>query len=224
MADTVLYGSGIFKDAQGNVVQVQGLTEADVGKIKEYHGKVDTLEQLMKAVNAGQKMIALQDYYTTEDYKSEMAIGVYYMVPFNASDEYLQWDEKTGAPKADQEGVTDHKVAYFWVVMKNSDDTVNKLGKQDIVGDIKGYATLAGTQTFTGDNTFDKDITVTVEQDHNSLGDTKLPTMKTVKALVDQKVLDAGHLKGKYYATGKPDDGSLVVNEIAFFAATNIIA
>lgn len=224
MADTIMYGSGAFKDAQGNVVQIQGLTEGDIGKIKEYHGRVENLEKLLKAVNAGQKMIALQDYYTNEDYKSEMAVGVYYMVPFNASDEFLQWDEKTGAPKTDQADVTDHKVAYFWVVMKNSEDTVNKLGKQDVVGDIKGYATLVGTQTFTGDNTFEKDITVTAEQDHNSLGDTKLPTMKTVKALVDQKVLDAAHLKGKYYATGKPADDSLVVNEIAFFAATNVIA
>lgn len=224
MAESVKFGSGIFKDAQGNIVQIQGLTEADVAKIKEYHGKVDTLETDIKAINAGQKMVALKDYYTTEEYKAEMAVGVYYMVPFNASNEYLEWDEKTGAPKADQEGVTDHKVAYFWVVMKNSEDTVNKLGQQYVVGDIKGYATLAGTQTFTGDNTFAKDITVNATQDHSSLGDNKLPTMGTVKALVDKKVLDAGHLKGKFYETGKPDDGSLVTNELAFFAATNLIA
>lgn len=225
MAETVLYGSGIFKDAEGNIVAIQGLTAADVSKIKEYHGKVDTLETALKAVNAGQKMIAYKDYYNEDTtYASEMAVGVYYMVPFNASNEFLEWDEKTGAPKADQEGVTDHKVAYFWVVMKNSEGTVNKIGQQDVVGEIEGYATLAGTQTFTGDNTFNKDITVTAVQDAESLGENKLTTAKTVRAIVDKKVLDAGHLKGKFYSTGKPDDGSLVTNELAFYAATNLIA
>lgn len=225
MADTVQYGSGIFKDAEGNVVKINGLTEADVSKIKEYHGKVDSLETALKAVNAGQKMIAYKDYYNEDTtYASEMAVGVYYMVPFNKEDQFLEWDESTGAPKAEQDSVTDHKVAYFWVVMKNSDETVNKIGKQDVVGDIEGYATLAGNQTFTGDNTFNKDITVTAEQVPDSLGDNKLTTAKTVRAIVDKKVLEAGHLKGKYYSTGAPEDGSLVVNELAFFAATNLIA
>lgn len=225
MAETVLYGSGIFKDAEGNIVQIQGLTSNDIAKIKEYHSKVDTLETGLKAVNAGQKMIALKDYYNDDTtYASEMAVGVYYMVPFNAEGQFLEWDQSTGKPKDDQEEVTDHKVAYFWVVMKNSDETVNKIGQQYVVGDIKGYATLAATQTFTGDNTFEKDITVSAVQDPDSLGGTKLPTAATVRSIVDKKVLEAGHLKGKYYTTGKPDDGSLVVNELAFYKAADVIA
>lgn len=223
MAEKVLYGSAIFKDGQGNTVKVLGLSENDKNKLKQALTDIDNLKLEVDKSNRGQVVVALKDYYTDETHKDEMAVGVYYRVPFNKQDQFLEFDPETGKPKNPQTnvGVTDLEVAYFQIVMKNSTDTVNKLAKQMLQLSFEGMATLAGTQTFTGDNTFEKDITVNATQNVDSLGDTKLATAKFVRDLADKKINDAGHLKGTFSNTGEPQDDQIVNNQIAFYAAVD---
>lgn len=237
MAEAVTHGAAKFKDAQGNTVVVQGLSNNDVSKVKQYFQKSDTneseikrIEGLVKSVNQGQRMIALKDYYTTEDNKDEMAVGVYYMVPFNAADEYLEWDEKTGKPKADQnkpnvdppEKITDLKVAYFQIVMKNSDDGVNKLGKQEVQPTFKDVAFLSANNTFAGDNTFSKNVTCSVTQSVDDLPAQALATGKFVRDTVTKKISEAGHLAGKYSASDPGE--SVEANQIVFYPTPDLLA
>lgn len=223
MPEKVLYGSAIFKDGQGNTVKVLGLSENDKNKLKQALTDIENLKTEVDKSNRGQVTIALKDYYTNEDHKDEMAVGVYYRVPFNKSDEFLEFDPETGKPKSPQTNpaVTDLEVAYFQIVMKNSSDAVNKLAKQVLKLSFEGMATLAGTQTFTGDNTFEKDITVSAQQDVDALGADKLATAKFVRDLADKKINEAGHLKGTFSNTGEPGDDTLVNNQIAFYAAVD---
>lgn len=223
MPEKVLYGSAIFKDGQGNTVKVLGLSENDKNKLKQALADIENLKTEVDRSNRGQVVVALKDYYTTEAHKDEMAVGVYYRVPFNKQDQFLEFDPETGKPKNPQTdgGVTDLEVAYFQIVMKNSTDVVNKLAKQVLQLSFEGMATLAGTQTFTGDNTFEKDITVSATQNVDSLGDTKLATAKFVRDLADKKINEAGHLKGTFSNTGEPLDDQIVNNQIAFYAAVD---
>ena len=223
MPEKVLYGSAIFKDGQGNTVKVLGLSENDKNKLKQALTDIENLKTEVDKSNRGQVTIALKDYYTNEDHKDEMAVGVYYRVPFNKQDQFLEFDPETGKPKNPQTdaNVTDLEVAYFQIVMKNSSDAVNKLAKQVLKLSFEGMATLAGTQTFTGDNTFEKDITVSATQSVDSLGDDKLATAKFVRDLADKKINEAGHLKGTFSNTGEPQDDQIVNNQITFYAAVD---
>ena len=223
MAEKVLYGSAIFKDGQGNTVKVLGLSENDKNKLKQALADIENLKTEVDKSNRGQVTIALKDYYTDETHKDEMAVGVYYRVPFNSDDQFLEFDPETGKPKDPQTGgtVTNLKVAYFQIVMKNSSNTVNKLAKQELQLSFEGLATLKGTQTFTGDNTFEKDITVSAQQNVDSLGDDKLATAKFVRDVADKKITEAGHLKGTFSSTGEPQDDQIVNNQITFYAAVD---
>lgn len=224
MAEKVLYGSAIFKDGQGNTVKVLGLSENDKNKLKQALADIENLKTEVDKSNRGQVTIALKDYYTNETHKDEMAVGVYYRVPFNSDDQFLEFDPETGKPKDPQTGgtVTNLKVAYFQIVMKNSSNTVNKLAKQELQLSFEGLATLKGTQTFTGDNTFEKDITFTgTDQDVDTLNDNKFATAKWVRAVADKKITEAGHLKGTFSNTGEPQDDQIVNNQITFYAAVD---
>lgn len=223
MPEKVLYGSAIFKDGQGNTVKVLGLSENDKNKLKQALADIENLKTEVDKSNRGQVTIALKDYYSNEDHKDEMAVGVYYRVPFNKQDQFLEFDPETGKPKSPQTNgaVTDLEVAYFQIVMKNSSDAVNKLAKQVLKLSFEGMATLAGTQTFTGDNTFEKDITVSATQNVDSLGDDKLATAKFVRDVADKKITEAGHLKGTFSSTGEPQDDQIVNNQITFYAAVD---
>lgn len=223
MPEKVLYGSAIFKDGQGNTVKVLGLSENDKNKLKQALADIENLKTEVDKSNRGQVTIALKDYYTDETHKDEMAVGVYYRVPFNKQDQFLEFDPETGKPKSPQtnDTVTDLEVAYFQIVMKNSSDVVNKLAKQVLKLSFEGMATLAGTQTFTGDNTFEKDITVSATQNVDSLGDDKVATAKFVRDVADKKITEAGHLKGTFSNTGEPQDDQLVNNQITFYAAVD---
>ena len=221
----ILNGSAVYKDAQGNIIQQLGLSANDINKIKEYFAKTTTLEQVVKSINAGQRQIALKDYYTNEDNKAEMAVGVYYMVPFNAGDQWLEWDETTGKPKSPQTNtaVTDIKLAYFQIVYKNSSDAVQKLGKQEVKSSFANVAYIDANNTFTGDNTFEKDITVSATQDIATLGDNKLTTAKWVRDKIAADIAAAHHITAKYYENGQPQDDALVAGEIALFTATDLL-
>lgn len=223
MAEKVIHGAAIFKDAQGNTVKVQGLGPNDVNTLKQMKTDIEANKAAIAAMDQGQRKIALNDYYTDETHKDEMAVGVYYMVPFNASNEYLEWDMKTGKPKDPQTSgtVTDLKIKYFQIVFKNSDDVVNKLGRQDVQTSFDDVAFLTATQSFSGDNTFTKDVTMSAEQNVDSLGDDKLATAKFVRAVADKKINDAGHLKGSFSNTGEPGDDAILANQIVFYSAVD---
>lgn len=222
----ILNGSAVYKDAQGNIIQQLGLSANDINKIKEYFAKTTTLEQAVKSINAGQRQIALKDYYTTDDNKAEMAVGVYYMVPFNAANQWLEWDEATGKPKSPQTDtqVTDLVVSYFQIVYKNSSDEVQKLGKQEVKSSFANVAYIDANNTFTGDNIFEKDITVNATQDVDTLNDNKLATAKWVRDKIAKDIAAANHVTAKYYDNGMPQDDALVVGEIALFTATDLLA
>lgn len=224
MPETILKGSAIFKDAQGNIVNLTCFSQNDIDKLKRALTDIENLKTEVDKSNRGQVTIALKDYYTTETHKDEMAVGVYYRVPFNKQDQFLEFDPETGKPKDPQTdtNVTDREVAYFQIVMKNSSDVVNKLAKQVLKLSFEGMATLAGTQTFTGENTFEKDITYSgADQDVDTLGENKLATAKFVRAVADKKINEAGHLKGSYSNTGKPTDDLILANQIVFYTATD---
>lgn len=226
MADTIRYGSGVFKDAEGNIVYIQGLTENDVTKIKTYHGKVDTLENLVKAANAGQRMLAYKDYYTNGDtLKTEMAPNVYYLVPFNAQSQFLEFDLATGKPKNPQSvaETTDLKVSYYEIVYKTTDETVVKLGRQNADASMEHVLYDNVNETITGEYTFEKDVIMTATQDVTALADNKLATAKFVRDSITKNITEAGHLTGRYSNTDI-DEGQLVANQIVFVAAKNLVA
>ena len=64
--------------------------------------------------------------------------------------------------------------------MKNEAGVVQKLGREDIqTSFVNVLAFLTATQTFTGENTFEKDITFTgTDQDVDTLNDNKFATAK----------------------------------------------
>ena len=227
MAEVIQRGSGIFKDAAGNVIKITGLTENDINKIKQHGTDIETLKAKIANNDKGQPELALKDYYTTDAYKDEMKVGVFYKVPFNASNEYLEWDMTTGLPKDPQTvaTVTDLKPKYFQVVMKNEAGVVQKLGREDIQTSFVNVAFLTATQTFTGDNTFDKDITYAgADQDVDTLNDNKFATAKWVRAVTAKKITEAGHLAGSFSATGEPAEDTLVANTITFYRAVDQLA
>ena len=227
MAENIQYGSGIFKDAAGNVIKIQGWTENDINKVKQHGTDIAALKAKVDNLNHGQVELALKDYYTTDANKDEMEVGVFYKVPFNASNEYLEWDMTTGLPKDPQtvNTVTDLKPKYFQVVMKNEAGVVQKLGREDIQTSFVNVAFLTATQTFTGENTFEKDITFTgTDQDVDTLNDNKFATAKWVRAVADKKIREAGHLAGSFNATGVPQDDTLTANTITFYKAVDLLA
>lgn len=227
MAENIKYGSGIFKDATGNVIKIQGWTENDINKVKKQGTDIEALKVKVDSINHGQVGLALKDYYTTDAHKDEMEVGVFYKVPFNAKNEYLEWDMTTGLPKDPQTvpTVTDLKPKYFQVVIKNEAGVVQKLGREDIQTSFADVAFLTATQTFTGENTFEKDITYGgTDQDVDTLNDNKFATAKWVRAVADKKILEAGHLSGSFNATGEPQDNALVANTITFYKAVDQLA
>lgn len=220
---TTKHGAVIFKDSTGEITRVQGLSQNDATKIKQYFTKTDDLATKVESINKGQFTIAYKDFYTDESHKADMEVGTFYLVPFNTQGQFLEFDPDTGKPKNPQTnvGVTDLNVAYYEQVFKNSTDTISKLGKQEVQMSFADMAKLSATQTFTGDNTFEKDIVMSATQDVDNLEDTKLATAKFVRAVADKKITEAGHLTGKFSST---DPGETVdTNQMIFFPAPDLL-
>lgn len=131
MALTV--GSIVLKDASGNVVLVRSLTDADITQLKEDHTKLLALSGQIDAMENGGRQLAYKDY-TQSANQGEMQPGTYYMVPFNAANQFLEFDPATGKPKADQADITDHIVAYYKLMYKGTGDSgaVAELGKMEV--------------------------------------------------------------------------------------------
>lgn len=225
-----LQGSITFKDTDGNIVQVNSLTTEDIAKIKEYHSKVDSLENYVANDNLGQKTLAYKDY-RQDGNKGEMKTGVYYMVPVNISDEFIEFDKATGKPKNPQTvpEVTDLNVVKYYVVYKTQEDTVANLGEIDQQPNFDLFAALAGNNTFTGNNTFNNDITLAngASQDVKSISDTTVVAGKIVKGLDTRLETVEAELPKKItisISESKPESGSITANVLYGFKATNLIA
>lgn len=219
MAENIKYGSGIFKDAQGNIVRIQGWTEADINTVKTMKSDIETLKQGVAAANAGQRELAYTDLTQPDAPTAGLNAGTYYLVPFNAQNQFLEFDQATGKPKDPQTeaGTTDLIVKYFTIMYFNGTALAN-VGRQDVQTNLSNVVYDNKDATLSANYTFSNNITVSATQD-SSLADNHVATAKFVR----DTVTAAGHMSGKYYATD-PGDGSLVTNELAFIPAVAVLA
>lgn len=219
LPEGVKWGSALFKDDQGHTVGVQGWTPDDVQTVKTMKSDIETLKQSVAAANSGQRELAYKDLTQPSADTAGLNAGTYYLVPFNAQNQFLEFDPSTGKPKDPQTvpETTDLIVKYFTIMYFNGTALAN-VGRQDIQANISNVVYDNKDATLTANYTFANDITVNATQT-DALGDTKLATAKFVR----DTVAKAGHMKGKYYETD-PGVAALVVNELAFIPAVNLLA
>lgn len=216
MAETVKFGSGVFKDAQGNIVRINGLTQNDINKVKQALADIETLKDGVKAANSGQRELAYTDLTLPEAPTTGLVSGTYYMVPFNNQDEFLEFDKSTGKPKNPQTvpATTDLIVKYFTIMYFNG-TALSNVGRQDVQANIQHVVYDNANATLTGTYTFNNNIVVTATQD-TSLADNQVATAKYVK----DAVAGAGHMIGEF-AASDPADGTLIANKMVFYAAVD---
>ena len=225
MADTAKIANFILKDGQGNIQHIRSFTENDVTKIKQALTDIEQLKQQFASSNAGQRQLAYKDFYTDDTHIADMVAGTYYIVPFNAAGEFLEFDPATGKPKNPQPvaETTDLVVSHYEVVYKSAEGTKAKLGRMNANISLADVLYANKDATISAHFTFSQDVDGPAVQDVDSLGDTKLATAKFVRDTVNKKVTEAGHLTGKFYDTGKPEETALVTNELAFYVATDLL-
>lgn len=216
---TVQYGSAQFYDGTTKVV-VQGLTANDVGKLNQALKDIEQLKQDVQVSNAGQRELAYKDLTLPDADKAGLIAGTYYMVPFNAQNQFLEFDVATGKPKDPQTvpETTDLNTAYFTIMYFNGTDLKN-VGRQDVQANISHVLYDNTPETITAAYTFDVDITMSQPQEQ-SLQDQKLTTAKFVRDHVTAAISGAGHMIGSY-STTPPADGDLEANHIYFFDAVD---
>ena len=225
MADTAKIANFILKDGQGNIQHIRSFTENDVTKIKQALTDIAKLKQDFASSNAGQRQLAYKDFYSADANDGEMVAGTYYMVPFNAGGEFLEFDPVTGKPKNPQpvDTVVDLVVSYYEIVYKPAEGAKAKLGRMNANISLANVLYDNKDATISSHFTFTQDVDGPAAQNVDSLADTKLATAKFVRDVVNKKVTEASHLTGKFYDTGKPDEGALVTNELAFYVATDLL-
>ena len=218
MAEAVKYGSGIFKDAQGNTIRIQGWTQNDINTVKQMKADIETLKQGVNAANSGQRELAYTDLTQPDAPTAGLTNGTYYLVPFNAQNQFLEFDPATGKPKDPQTvpETTDLIVKYFTIMYFNG-TALSNVGRQDVQANLSNVVYDNKDATLSANYTFSNDIVVNASQD-SSLADNKLATAKYVK----DTVAGAGHMTGEYMATD-PGDGALVANKMLFIPATDQI-
>ena len=218
MAETVKYGSGIFKDAQGNTIRIQGWTQNDINTVKQMKADIETLKQGVNAANSGQRELAYTDLTQPDAPTTGLTSGTYYLVPFNAQNQFLEFDPATGKPKDPQTvpETTDLIVKYFTIMYFNG-TALSNVGRQDVQANLSNVVYDNKDATLTANYTFSNDIVVSASQD-TSLADNKLATAKYVK----DTVAGSGHMTGEY-ASVDPGDGALVANKMLFIPATDQI-
>ena len=218
MAEAVKYGSGIFKDAQGNTIRIQGWTQNDINTVKQMKADIETLKQGVNAANSGQRELAYTDLTQPDAPTAGLTSGTYYLVPFNAQNQFLEFDPATGKPKDPQTvpETTDLIVKYFTIMYFNG-TALSNVGRQDVQANLSNVVYDNKDATLSANYTFSNDIVVNASQD-SSLADNKLATAKYVK----DTVAGAGHMTGEY-ASVDPGDGALVANKMLFIPATDQI-
>ena len=225
MADAAKIANFILKDGQGNIQHIRSFTENDVTKIKQVISDVEQLKQKFASSNAGQRQLAYKDFYSVDTNDGDMVAGIYYMNPFNAAGEFLEFDPATGKPKNPQpvSTVVDLTVSYYEIVYKPADGAKAKLGRMNANISLANVLYDNKDATVSSHFTFSQDVDGPASQDVASLGDTKLATAKFVRDTVNKKFTESGHLTGKFYDTGKPEEAALVTNELAFYVATDLL-
>ena len=225
MADTAQIANFLLKDGQNNIHHMRSLTDNDVSKIKQALADIETLKQNFASSNAGQRQLAYKDFYSVDTNDGEMVAGTYYMVPFNAGGEFLEFDPATGKPKTPQpvDTVVDLIVSYYEIVYKPTTGAKAKLGRMNANISLANVLYDNKDATISAHFTFSQDVDGPSVQDVDSLGDTKLATAKFVRDLTTKKVTEAGHLTSTFNAGGKPEESALVTNQLAFYVATNLL-
>ena len=225
MADTAKVANFILKDAQGNIQVVRSPTDNDIAKIRQGLQDIEQLKQKLAASNAGQRQLAYKDFYSADTNDGEMVAGTYYMVPFNSAGQFLEFDPVTGKPKSPQTvpETVDLVVSYYEIVYKPAEGAKAKLGRMNANISLANVLYDNKDATISAHFTFSQDVDGPAAQDVSSLGDTKLATAKFVRDTVNKKFTESGHLTGKFYEAGKPEEGSLVTNELAFYVAADLL-
>ena len=203
------------KDAvDGHSTQITQINSS----VEELRKEVEVVKELEEASNKGQKTLAYKDY-TQDLNQTDMKIGVYYMVPFNAQDQFVEFDPTTGRPKAQQaDSVTDTNVKYCVIMYKGPSGTASNLGKQDQQMNFDLFAKLASNNTFTGDNTFNKAPTKVAQSanaDLSDLADGVLVSKKEVTEFTNKKVQEAKD-SSIQIVTQDPEVGSMTEGVIYF--------
>lgn len=225
MANTAQIANFLLKDSQDNIHHMRSFTDNDVGKIKQGLSDIEELKQKVASLNAGQRQLAYKDFYSADTNDGDMTAGVYYIVPFNAGGEFLEFDPATGKPKNPQPvgTVVDLTVSYYEVVYKSAESTKAKLGRMNANMSLANVLYDNKDATVSSHFTFSQDVDGPAAQNVDTLGDTKLATAKFVRDLTTKKITEAGHLTSTFHAGGKPEETSLVTNQLAFYVATNLL-
>lgn len=111
-----------------------------------------------------------------------MESGVYYKVPYTK--------EGTFVDLTSEETQNGAEVDHLDIYLKNADGTVKKVGSESYKASFTDLASLAANNKFTGDNEF-KSVSITEEQDADTLTDSKVAKFGTVKAHVSSTVTSA---------------------------------
>ena len=223
-ATTIKKGSAKFYDRDTDtVILIPGLSDNDIAKLNKHTTDIAQLFKLVNAANSGQRELAYSDLTQPDAPTEGLVSGTYYLVPFNAQNQFLEFDQATGKPKNPQTVVatTDLIVKYFTIMYFNG-TALSNVGRQDVQSNIEHVLYDNTNETITADYTFEKDITVNATQEQG-LADTKLTTAKFVREHVSAQIAAAGHIVGKYSAT-TPEDGTLVPDEMVFFPATDALS
>lgn len=159
--DALVLGAGfdttkaeIIIAANGSITRTELPKDPDEFEIATV-GYVKSLGDIAGSMKEGNWTIAMSDF-TQEAHQQEMDEGVFYSVPFNAADQYIQIDPETGKPAETQaEGVTDKKVDRFVIMYKApTSKLVMNLGERKIAPDFNDVPLLSRDNTFAGVNTF----------------------------------------------------------------------
>lgn len=208
----ITIGSIVLKDSSGNSVLVRSLTDADVAQLKQDHTKLLELSGQMDAKENGGRQLAYKDYTQTAN-QVEMQAGTYYMVPFDSSDAFVEFDPATGKPKSGT-------VAYYTLMYKGTGDgAVANLGNMEVRLNFDDLAHLGASNTFTAAQHISGQ-----SQEVASIGDDEVVVGKLVKD-VNTALTTAIATKAslKHLDSEPSDDTSLQANEIGFYTASNLV-
>lgn len=212
MAITV--GSIVVKDASGNSVVVRSLTDADLAQLKQDHTRLLELAAIADAKENGGRQLAYVDYTQTAN-QTSMQVGTYYMVPFNSTDQFIEFDPATGKPKTEQTAAP-KIVSYYTLMYKGTaEGPAADLGDMEVRLNFDDLAHLNTPNTFTGKQTI-----TGVEQTVATIEDGEIATGKVVKEV---NTLATGKAELVHLASAPQEDTAIQPNQIGFYTAENIV-
>ena len=176
-------------------------------------GYVKSLGDISGSMETGNWSIAMQDF-TNPLYQGAMDEGVFYSVPQNAADQYIQIDPETGRPAEVQaDGTTDKKVDHFVIMYKApTSKLVMNLGERKIAPDFNDVPLLSKDNTFTGTNVF-KDAQKQTSSVDPQLGDVSANSYVTKTELVNYFTANA---PWSNVVTVEPEAEDMVPGQIYF--------